>query len=107
MPSASAASSTPRATAAGAWPRFSSGNASSDAHGVEHDLRLGVLEQRPGDRGEVRRAVLARVEPADDDAPGELAAVEVRHEARRGADDRRLARRRQPGDDAELAAARP
>ena len=65
MPSASAASSTPRATAAGAAPRFSSGKRELGAHRPQHDLRLGVLEQRAGDRGEVARPVLARVEPAD------------------------------------------
>ena len=61
------------------------------AHRPEHDLRLGVLEQRPGHRGELRRAVLARVEPAGDDAARELAAVEVRHEPAGGAQERRLA----------------
>jgi hypothetical protein len=61
------------------------------------------LEQRPRDRGEVGRAVLARVEPADDDTPGERAAVEVRHQPGGGAQERRLATGRQPGDDDELA----
>ena len=91
-PSASAASSTPRATAGAAQPRFSSGNASSAAHRAHHDLRLGVLEQRPGDRGDPRRAVLARVQPARLDGPGEGPAVEVRHEPGRRAQQRRLAR---------------
>jgi hypothetical protein len=73
---------------------------------AEHDLRLGVLRQRPGHRGDVGRAVLAGVEAADDDPAAELAAVEVRHEPARRAHDRRLARGRQPGDDDELARAR-
>ena len=47
--------------------------------------------------------MLARVEAAGHDAPGELAAVEVRDEAAGGAQERRLARRRQPGRDDELA----
>ena len=34
------------------------------AHRAHHDLRLGVLEQRAGDRGQLGRAVLARVEAA-------------------------------------------
>ena len=38
------------------------------AHRAEDDLRLGLLEERAGDRGEVGRPVLARVEPADDAA---------------------------------------
>ena len=32
--------------------------------GAHHDLRLGVLEQRPGDGGDLGRLVRARVEPA-------------------------------------------
>ncbi len=73
------------------------------AHGPEHDLGLGVLEQRPGDRAEVAGPVLARVEAADHDAPGERAAVEVRDEAGGGAQQRRLAARREARDDDELA----
>ena len=62
------------------------------AHGPHHDLRLGVLEQRAGDGGQLGRAVVARVEAAGEQPPREHAAVEVRHEARRGAQQRRLAR---------------
>ena len=62
------------------------------AHGAHHDLRLRVLEQRPGDGGQLGRAVLARVEPARHQPPGELAAVEVRDEPGRRAQQRRLAR---------------
>ena len=76
------------------------------AHGAHHDLRLGVLEQRAGDGGQLGRAVVARVEPAGEQPPGELAAVEVRHEAGRGAQQRRLARARAAGEHDELARAR-
>ncbi len=72
-------------------------------HRAHDDLGLGVLEQRPGDRGERARPVLARVEPADDDAPGGPPAVEVRHEPAGGAQQRRLARGREPGEHDELA----
>jgi hypothetical protein len=79
------------------------------AHRVQDDLRLGVLQQRAGDRGEVGGAVLARVEAADDDPAAELAAVEVRDQPGRGPGDGRLAGGRQPRDDAELpgASAKP
>ena len=73
------------------------------AHRAHHDLRLGVLEQRPGDRGQLGRAVLARVEPAGHEPPGELAAVEVRHEPGGGAQQRRLARARAAREHDELA----
>ena len=65
MPSASAASSTPRATAAAREPAVLEREGELGAHRAHHDLRLGLLEQRPGHRGELGRAVLARVEPAD------------------------------------------
>ena len=73
------------------------------AHRAHHDLRLGVLEQRAGDRGELGRPVLARVQPARHQPPGELAAVEVRHEPGGGAQQRRLAGPRAARDDDELA----
>ena len=65
IPSASAASSTPRATAAAPPAAVLERERELGAHGAHHDLRLGVLEQRAGDRGELGRPVLARVEPAD------------------------------------------
>ena len=73
------------------------------AHGPHDDLRLGVLQQRARDDRQVARPVLARVEAADDDAPGDLAAVEVRHEAAGRAHERRLPGRRQAGEHDELA----
>src|SRR4029079_9372544 len=66
-------------------------------------LGLGLLEQRSADRRQVAGAVLARVETADDDAPGGLAAVEVRHQTACRADQRRLAGRRETRQDDELA----
>src|SRR5262249_18301740 len=65
------------------------------ANGAHDDLRLGLLEERAADGGELAGAVRARVEPADEHAAARLAAVEVRHEPARGADQRRLARRGQ------------
>src|SRR5205085_318552 len=50
-------------------------------------------------------AVLARVEPCDGDAPGEVPSVEVRHEATRGAQERRLAAAGEAREHAELACA--
>ena len=73
------------------------------AHRPHHDLRLGVLEQRAGDGGQLGRAVVARVEPAGQQPPRELAAVEVRHEPGRGAQQRRLARPRPAREHDELA----
>ena len=64
------------------------------AHRAHHELRLGILEQHAGERAEPRGAVLARVEARERDAPGEAPAVEVRHQAAGGAQQRRLAVRR-------------
>ena len=50
MPSASAASSTPRATAAGPWPRFSSGNASSARTVVRTTCASGSWNSDPATR---------------------------------------------------------
>lgn len=72
------------------------------ADGAEDDLRLGILEEGAGDRGDVARPVLAGVEPGDADGPGEVSAVEVGHEPARGAQQRRLAGRGQPGEHDEL-----
>ena len=73
------------------------------ADSAHHDLRLGVLEQRAGDRGQLGRAVVARVQPAGEQPARELAAVEVRDEPGRGAQQRRLARPRPAREDDELA----
>ena len=73
------------------------------AHRAHHDLRLGVLEQRARDRGQLGRAVLARVEAARHEPPDELAAVEVRHEPGRRAQQRRLAGAGAAREDDELA----
>ena len=67
------------------------------------DLGLGILEQRAGDRGDRRRVVRARVQPADLEPAGELAAMEVRDEPAGGAQQRRLARAARSGQDDELA----
>ena len=66
------------------------GDLVGDPH--HHDLVLGLLEHRGDLPGELGGRRLARVEAADDDPAGEGAAVEVRHEARERADERRLAR---------------
>ena len=61
------------------------------AHPLDDQLRLGILEHQPGVAGELARPVVARVQAVDDHAAGELAAVEVGHEAERGPQQRRLA----------------
>ena len=61
-----------------------------------HDLVLGVLEDRRDGSRELRRARLARVDAADDDATREDAPVEVRHEPRERTQQRRLAGARRP-----------
>jgi hypothetical protein len=69
---------------------------------AEDDLVLRVLEERRHGAGQLRRAGRARVGPADLDATGEAAAVEVRHEARKRAQQRRLPRARGAEQDDEL-----
>ena len=101
MPSASAASSTPRATAAAPCPRLSSAQRQLGAHGAHDQLGLGVLEHHAGDApsppGRARACPDLRRTPAR-----RTPAVEVRHEAAGGAQQRRLARGREPGEQAEL-----
>ena len=57
-----------------------------------HHLVLGILEDRRDRAGQLGRARLPGVEPGDDDPALEATAVEVRHEPRERADQRRLAR---------------
>ena len=57
-------------------------------------------------RGQLARAVVAGVQAGDTHAPGELAAVEVRHQPAGGAQQRRLPRARQARTHHELARAR-
>jgi hypothetical protein len=57
----------------------------------EHDLLLRILEDRRDRARELRRAGAARVAARDLDPALEAAAVEPRHEAGEGADERRLA----------------
>ena len=73
------------------------------AHGPHHDLGLGVLQQRPDARGQLAGAVLASVHPGHLDASADLAAVNVRHQSAGGAQQRRLARARRPGQQHELS----
>ncbi len=61
---------------------------------AHHDLVLDVLEDGRDDPGKLGRTRLARVDPADDHTTAEDAAVEVRHQAGEGAEQRRLARAR-------------
>jgi len=65
-------------------------------HAAHHDLVLGILEDGGDDSRELRRARLARVDPAHDHAPAEDAAVEVRNEPRERPQKRRLAGARGP-----------
>ena len=103
MPSASATSSTPRATAAAPWPRLSSASASSARTELITSCVSGSWNSTPGERAEARGPVLARVEAGERHRAGERAAVEVRHEAARRAQQRRLAVAGEPGEQAELA----
>ena len=103
MPSASATSSTPRATRAGAVPAALERQRELGAHRAHDELRLGVLEQRARDRAQARRAVLARVQTGERHAAGEAPAVEVRHEPAGGAQQRRLAVAGEAREQAELA----
>ena len=61
-------------------------------HAGEHDLVLGLLEERRNGPDELRGRRRARVAAADLDPARETAAVEVRHEPRQRAQKRRLAR---------------
>ena len=69
---------------------------------AHHELRLGVLEDEPDMPGELARAVVARVEAGGGHPPAQLAAVEVRHEAERRPQQRRLARARAADQQHEL-----
>ena len=62
----------------------------------EHHLVLRVLEQRPDGSRELGGANAASVEPGHLDPAGERAAVEVRDEPRKGAQQRRLPAPRRP-----------
>jgi hypothetical protein len=57
----------------------------------QHYLGRGFLEHGRHGPGKVRGTQRSRVAPGDDDAAGEPAAVKVRHEARKRAEQRRLA----------------
>ena len=103
MPSASATSSTPRATAPAVVPATLQRERELGAHRAHHQLALGVLEERAGERPQVGGPMLARVEPGELHPPGEMPPVEVRHEAARGAQQRGLAVPGEPGEQAELA----
>ena len=65
-----------------------------ERHLVAHplgDQLVGVLEHQAGMGRQLTRPVVARVQAFDQHAAGQLAAVEVRHEAERGPQQRRLA----------------
>ena len=72
-------------------------------HAAHHHLRLGLLEHRAAHGGQLARAVLAHVEPADLELAARLAAVEVRDEPAERAQQRRLARAGQAGQHGERA----
>ena len=80
---------------AGDRPRFSRRQGELGANRAHDHLGLGILKHRARQRADRRRPVLAGVQPADGDAPGEVPAMEMRHQAACGAQQRRLARRRQ------------
>ena len=104
MPSASATSSTPRATAAAPSPRLSSAQRELGPHRAHHELGLGVLEAAtPANAPRLGGAVLARVQAGERHPPGEATAVEVRHQPAGGAQQRRLAVPGEAREQAELA----
>ena len=70
---------------------------------LHHELGLGVLEDEPRMPGQLARPVIARVESGHDHPPAQLAAVEVRCEAERGPQERRLARAGAADEQHELA----
>jgi len=76
-------------------------NLANDAR--EHDLLLWVLEQHRDRPGELRGSCGARVSSIHDDATLEPAAVEVRDEARKRAEQRRLARAGRAEEEHDLA----
>ncbi len=86
-------------------PRSSSGSAISARTVVETTWVSGSWATKPTRAGELGRTVLARVEPRDLDPAGDLAAVEVRHQPARGAQQCRLARARAAGERDELPGA--
>ena len=106
-PSASAASSTAAGDRRRGLPAVLEPERELGPDGAHHDLRLGVLEQRADGGASSPGPWSRRVESGDRRPAGERAAVEVRDEAARGAQQRRLARSRRAGDDDELARARP
>ena len=74
-------------------------------HRPQDDLRLGILKEAAGDHGDVAGAAVAHRQPAHDDLTLHHPAVQVGHQAARGAQQGRLARRRAPGEHDELARA--
>ena len=70
---------------------------------AHHDLRLGILEQRPDGGRERARTVLAGVHPRERSRGRRTRRREMRHEPIRGAQQRRLARARPAGEHDQLA----
>ena len=70
----------PRATAAARLAAALERERQLRAHGAHHELRLGVLEQRARDGGQLGRARARACRAPDHTRAGELAAVEVRHQ---------------------------
>ncbi len=103
IPSASATSSTARATAAARLAAVLERQRQLGAHAAHHDLGLGVLEDGPADGGQLARPVVAHVEARDRQLAHDLAAVEVRHQPAERAQQRRLARSRLAGQQREAA----
>ena len=102
-PIVSATSSTARAMAPPVLAAVLQRQRDLGPHPAHHDLRLGVLEDRPADGGQLGRTVLAQVQAADGQPPARVPAVEVRHQAAQRPQQRRLARPRQAGKHGERA----
>ena len=102
MPSASATSSTPRATIAGLWPLFSSDERQLCAHRAHHQLSLGSWKRAPVSAPR-RAGGCSRVSsPFDRHAARERTAIEVRRQTTRRSQQRGLAVARESRQHAHL-----
>ncbi len=103
MPSASATSSTPRATAPAPWPRLSSERASSERTELVTSWVSGSWNRAPATAPSCGGPVLAGVHAGERHRAGEAPAVKVRDQAAGGAQQRRLAVTGQSREQAQLA----
>ncbi len=72
------------------------------ANGVGHQLRLRILEERPGEHAQLCWAVVARVQAGELHGAGEPSALKVGYEPTGGAEKGRLALTGEAGQQADL-----